>query len=466
MKLRNDLYNIEDIEKLHAAVVTLLEEKGIYMPNEKALDIFRKAGARVEDEIVYISEEMLNKALETCPSKFTIRGRVREHDFEIGGGRPCLCQPNGPIFVKLGDEYWSSTKQDVINFMKLTENSPTINMVTPWVATANDVPIEKQLEYQYAVTLKYSTKPTFGLTASYKLSKMSIQLTRDFYEMQEDGEYVCMGLISPISPMSYNEEMLDAIIAYAEENQPVFIASAVLPGATGPVTMAGALAIATAEVLSGIVLAQLVHPGVPVVFGNAAGSTDLHYVTPAIGSPEAALTAIYVRGLADKYGLPCRAGGTLSDSKMLDVQAGLESTMVMLPTILAGTDFILHGGGILDSYNVISYDKFLMDEEIVKMSLFMKDGVTVDEETLALDTIMEVEHGGQFLTEDHTLDFMSEALCHTKYLQKNNYASWAQNGSVTAAMSAKEEVEKRLAAYVETPLTEKQAALIADYLNV
>ena len=467
MKLRNDLYNVEDVDKIHAAAVKLLEQKGIFMPNEKALDIFRKAGARVDDEqIVYIPEELLMKALSTCPEKFTIRGRVRKHDVEIGGGKPCLCQPNGPVFVKLGDKYWSSTSQDVINFMKLTESSETIDMVTPWVATANDIAIDKQLEYQYAVTLKYSTKPTFGLTGDYNMAKKAIQLTRDFYDIHEDGEYVNMGLISPISPMSYNFEMLDTILAYAEENQPLFYASAVLPGATGPVTMAGALAIATAEVLSGIVLAQLVHPGVPCIFGNAAGSTDLHFVTPAIGTPEAALTAIYVRGLADKYHLPCRAGGALCDSKANDAQSGIEATMVMLPTMLAGIDFVLHGGGILDSYNVISYDKFLMDEEMVKMCYFMKNGVEVNEETLAFDTIMDVEHGGQYLMEDHTIEYMNEALSSAKYFERCTYAAWETKDKPSAARNAEAAVQKRLDSYVETPLTEYQASLIAPYLNV
>ena len=466
MKLRNDLYNVEDVEKIHAAAVQLLEQKGIFMPSAKAQAIFKEAGAKVEDNIVYISEALLNKALSTCPSKFTLHGRVREHDVEIGGGKPCLCQPNGPVFVKLGDKYWSSTKEDVVNFMKLTETSPTIDMVTPWVATANDVDIDKQLTYQYAVTLKYSTKPTFGLTGDYDMVKMCVKLTRDFYGIQEDSEYVCMGLISPISPMSYNVEMLDTIIAYAEENQPLFYASAVLPGATGPVTMAGALAIATAEVLSGIVLAQLVHPGVPVIFGNASGSTDLHFVTPAIGTPEAALTAIYVRGLADKYHLPCRAGGALCDSKAMDAQAGIESTMVMLPTLLAGTDFVLHGGGILDSYNVISYDKFLLDEEMVKMCMFMKNGVEVNEETLALDTIMEVEHGGQYLMEDHTFDNMHDALCHTQYFERSTYAAWKDKNAPTAAENAVAAVQKRLDSYQAVPLTAEQEALIAPYLAI
>lgn len=396
MKICNDLYNAEDIEKIHAASVMLLRDKGVHMPCERALEIFCKAGARVGGEVVYIEEDMLNKALSHCPSRFLMRARKSEHDFEIGGGKPCFCLPNGPVFVKKGEEYWSSQAQDVINFMKLSENSPTINMVPPWVTTANDVDTAKQLAYQLAVTLKYSTKPILGLTAGYEKSKFSIQLVRDFYNIHEDGQYVCLGLISPISPLSYDDRMLEAIVAYAEENQPLFFSSAVLPGATGPVTLAGALC----------------------------------------------------------------------DSKLVDAQAGIEATMVMLPTLLAGTDFILHGAGILDSYNIISYDKFLMDEEMTQMCLYMKEGVAVDEETFALDAIMEVEHGGQYLMEDHTFDNMHTALYHPKYLEKGYYAAWRDAGSHTAAQNAVAAVDKRLAAYQETPLTAEQEAMLAPYLNV
>lgn len=260
--------------------------------------------------------------------------------------------------------------------------------------------------------------------------------------------------------------MLEAIVAYAEENQPLFFSSAVLPGATGPVTMAGALALANAEMLAGIVLAQLVHPGVPILYGNAAGSADLRFVTPAIGAPEAGLTAIYVRGLADKYGMPCRAGGALCDSKMVDAQAGIEATMVMLPTVLAGTDFVLHGAGILDSYNIISYDKFLMDEEMTRMCLYMRNGVTVNEETLALDTIMEVDHGDQYLMEEHTFEHMRTALHTPLFFEKGYYASWRDAGSHTADQNAVKAVDKRLADYEETPLTPEQEAIIAEYLAV
>lgn len=466
MRLTNTLYQQEAIDQIHQASVRLLAEKGVLMPCPLALDVFRKNGARVEGEVVYIQEEMLDQALRHIPASFLMKGRNPAHNIEIGGGKPCFCLPNGPVFVKKGEEYHSSLAEDVINFLKLAENSPTIHMVSPWVTTANDVPTDKQLTYQLAVTLKYSTKPIMGLTAGYEKSKFSINLVREFYSLHGVDDYVCLGLISPISPLSYDDKMLEAIVAYAEENQPLFFSSAVLPGATGPVTMAGALTLANAEMLAGIVLAQLVHPGLPILYGNAAGSADLRFVTPAIGSPEAALTAIYVRGLADKYGMPCRSGGALSDSKSNDAQSGIEATMVMLPTVLAGTDFILHGAGILDSYNIISYDKFILDEEMTKMCLFVKEGIVVDEETLALETIMQVEHGDQYLMEEHTSDHMRTALHHPLYLEKGYYASWQKDGEHTAAQNAVAGVEKRLASYQETPLTAEQQAMIADYLNV
>lgn len=466
MRLTNTLYDMESIDKIHKASVKLLAEKGVAMPCEKGLEVFKQYGAKVSGHIVYIDEAMLDKALSTVPAKFLMRGRKPEHDFEIGGGKTCFCLPNGPIFIKKGEEYYSSKAEDVINFLKLAENSPTINMVSPWVTTANDVPTDKQLTYQLAATLKYSTKPIMGLTAGYDKSKFSIKLTRDFYSMHGADDYVCLGLVSPLSPMSYDGKMVEAIVAYAEENQPIFFSSAVLPGATGPVTLAGALTVANAEMLAGIVLAQLIRPGVPILYGNAAGSADLRYITPAIGSPEAALTAIYVRGLADKYGMPCRSGGALSDSKENDAQSGMESTLVMMPTVLAGTDFVLHGGGILDSYNVIGYDKFLLDEEITRMCLFVKEGVEVNEDTLGLDTIMDVAHGDQYLMEEHTLTHMRSALYQPLYLKKENYASWRNAGKATAAQAALDSVEKRLADYAETPLTAEQEAMIAEYLNV
>jgi len=464
MRLEKFTCASEDVDKLHQASIEILEKKGVELHNEKALEILKTNGARTEGKVSYISGKMVDKAFETTPSKFTIRGRDRKYDFEIGSGKTCYCVPNGPVFIKKGDEYYSSTSKDVIDFIKLAETSPTINMLSPWITTANDVSEEKQLAYQLAIMLTYSAKPVMGLTAGYEKSKFSIELIRDLYE--DSDSCVALGLVSPMSPLVYDDRMLEATIAYAEENQPLFFSSAVLPGVTGPVAMAGAIALANAEVLAGIVLSQLVRPGVPVIYGNAGGSADLRYVVPSIGTPEAALVAIYTRGLADKYGVPCRAGGALSDAKKCDMQAGLEATLVMLSSVLSGQDFVLHGAGILDSYNIISYEKFLMDEEITLMCEKIRGGVSVDNDTLALDIINDVNHGAQFLMEKHTVKNMKKSLHTPKFMERGFYTKWHKAGEPLASNNALNAVEGRLAAYQQPELTAHQSALLQPYLDI
>ncbi len=454
-----------DIDAIHETALKILATKGVRMPYQPAQEILRSAGARVEDRIVYYEPELISRALSSAPKTFVIRARNPKFDFEIGGAETCFSLPHGPIKIKKGDEYRPSKSEDVVNFLKLAETSDVLTMADPWVATATDVPADKQTLYQLALALKYSTKPIVGLTDGYEHSKMSINLLRDFYDRHAEDDHVGLGLISPISPLSYDDRMLEALIAYVEENQPMLFASCVLPGATGPITLAGALTLAHAEVLAGIVLAQLIRPGVPVIYGNAAGAMDPRYVTPAIGTPEAALTAIYAKSLADKLGVPSRAGGSLADAKQNDAQSGIEATTVMLATVQAGINFVMHSAGILDSYNVISYDKFLLDEEMTKMALRVRQGVPVDEDTLAYETILDVDHGEQYLTEDHTFEFMRSSLHVSKYFQKSGYASWEQDGKQTAQGNALEALEQRLAAYQETPLTEAQGALIAPYLT-
>ncbi len=168
---------------------------------------------------------------------------------------------------------------------------------------------------------------------------------------------------------------------------------------------------------------------------------------------------------SSKSGVPSRAGGSLADAKQNDAQSGIEATTVMFATVQAGINFVMHSAGILDSYNVISYDKFLLDEEMTKMALRVRQGVPVDEDTLAYETILDVDHGEQYLTEDHTFEFMRSSLHVSKYFQKSGYASWEQDGKQTAQGNALEALEQRLAAYQETPLTEAQGALIAPYLT-
>ncbi len=452
------------VDLIHEATEKVLEEKGILIPDEKALKIFKEKGAKVEGQLVYISKEMLEATLKTVPSSFTIRGRNPENSVEIGNGKPCFASSGGSSYVKKGSEHRPSEKEDLINFFKLVETSSVIDAVSYLATTASDIPGGEQTARQLALALEYSTKPIVGATAGYDVSVKSIEMLQEFYDDYEEN--VCIGIMSPITPLSYDLNMLGGIIGYAEKNQPMIIASAVLPGVTAPAPAIGGLIIANAEVLAGVVLAQLVRPGVPVVYGNASGGSDLRYGTPAIGSSEAALTVKFTRMLADKYGFPCRSGGALSDSKTYDGQAGIESTLVMSESVSQGIDFVFHSAGVLDSYNTICYEKFLMDEEMIGMCKRANEQIDISDKALDLEPIMDVKHGESFMTLKKTFKYVrSNPVVTPKYFAKGYYGTWEKDGAKEAATIALEQLEERLRTYEKVPLTEDQRACLEKYVE-
>ena len=185
-----------------------------------------------------------------------------------------------------------------------------------------------------------------------------------------------------------------------------------MAGSTGPITLAGVLAQQNAEVLAGIALAQLVNPGVPVVYGSTSTNIDMKTGSLAIGSPELSLMTIASAQMARHYGLPSRAGGALTDAKTIDAQAGYESMLGLLTAINSGADFVLHSAGILNSYLTFSYEKFVLDDEMCGMLRRYQRGIQIAPETLALDVITRVAHGGNFLLQEHTVE-----RCRTEFWQ-------------------------------------------------
>jgi trimethylamine--corrinoid protein Co-methyltransferase len=177
-----------------------------------------------------------------------------------------------------------------------------------------------------------------------------------------------------------------------------------MAGSTGPVTLAGVLAQQNAEILAGIVLAQLILPGTPVLYGSTSSNIDMRTGALSIGSPELSLCIGAHAQLSRFYGLPSRGGGALTDSRATDARSGFESMFSLLTTINSGIDFVLHAAGILSSYMAFSYEKFILDDEMIGMLRRYMQGIEVSPDTLAYDVIAKVGHGGHFLGEDHTLD--------------------------------------------------------------
>jgi len=223
-----------------------------------------------------------------------------------------------------------------------------------------------------------------------------------------DDRTVLITIINTNSPLQLDTRMIDSLIEHAKYNQAVVVTPAAMAGTTGPMSIAGTLALQNAEALAGIVLTQLISPGAPVVYGCASTITDMKTAGLTIGSPEYAKFIGASAQLASYYDIPARAGGSLTDSLSPDTQAGYESMLTFMASIIHNVDFILHAIGILDSYMTASYEKFIIDSEIIGMVQNYQSGIAVEGETIAQEVIKNVGPGGHFLEEAHTLEHMRD----------------------------------------------------------
>jgi trimethylamine--corrinoid protein Co-methyltransferase len=466
MRFNADFLSEKELDCLHAAIVKALTEIGVRFQHEEALNIFRENGASVTGDTVRIPESLLNRALQSVPDRFSLKGRTPEYDLEVGGGKPVLTASSGPVFARVGGVRRLATQEDFLNLLKLTETSPLVNMCNYIVVEPQDMPEERRKLYQVASALKYSHKPLIGITMGKGRTEECLSLLDRFYQDSGSGTHRAIGIISPISPLMYDEGMTTHIMGYARKNQPIMIAACSQPGATSPATLAGTLVIDAAEVLAGVTLSQLVKPGLPVIMGSTSAACDLRYVSPAIGSPETGLLTVAFKALCKRYNIPCRSGGALSDSKDTDMQAGIEGAMTMLPAILSGVDFILHACGTMDSFNTVCLEKFIIDEEICSAMLRMAAGFEINDDTLALDCISEVMSGEDFMTHDHTLDYFKTEMWRPALFSRENFSKWENAGAKILPERAAEMMRDRLSAFKFPQLTQEQEKLLEPYLKV
>jgi trimethylamine--corrinoid protein Co-methyltransferase len=238
-----------------------------------------------------------------------------------------------------------------------------------------------------------------------------------------------------------------------------------MAGSTGPITLAGVLAQQNAELLSGIVLTQLVKPGLPVLYGSTSTNIDMKTGGLAIGSPELSLCIAAHGQLARKYGLASRAGGALTDSSTLDAQAGYESLFSLYTTLNSGIDFVLHAAGIISSYLAFSYEKFVMDDELCGMLRHFRKGLEVSPETLAVDVIKKIGHEGHFLGESHTIK-----RCRTEFWlpdigDRSGLEAWWGGEQQDTADRCTARWKELLGSYQEPDLDKTLEKQLDDYLE-
>jgi trimethylamine--corrinoid protein Co-methyltransferase len=275
---------------------------------------------------------------------------------------------------------------------------------------------------------------------------------------------VVIGLINSRSPLQFGQEMAGSLIALAHGGQPCVITSVIMAGLSGPVNLAGALALQNAEILAGLTLSQLVRAGTPVVYGSASAPVDMKTGALAIGAPELSIIIAATTQMARFYKLPSRCGGGLTDAHLPDAQAALESAFSLLSAARSGANFILHACGILSSYMSMSYAKFLLDEEALAMIKRMMVPLEVSDSTLNLGAIKAVGIGGQFLTQPKTIELCWSEFFIPEIMKRRNYPKWQDDGSKRIDEIAADVALRRLSEYRKPDLDPSVASRLSEFV--
>src|SRR5262249_7867153 len=366
-----------------------------------------------------------------------------------------------------GDTRREATMNDFENLVRLSQAFPELDSPGGTICEPNDRPLDsRHLDMVYALQT-LSDKPYMGSVTSGPNAEDTIAREANLFGAAGASEAApaSLSLINVNSPLRYDDRMLSALVAYAKANQALVITPFLLMGAMSPVSIPATLAQQMAEALAGIALVQLIRPGSPVVFGSFLSNTDMQSGSPSFGTPESAIGLLCTGQIARSFGLPFRSGGGLNSSQTVDAQAAYESLMTMLPTFLAGANFVLHAAGWLEAGLVSCYEKFIVDIEILRQLKHEFTPVDFDDDALAFGAHEEVGAGGHFLGAAHTLERFRECFYRPILSSTENFERWQKNGGKDTTARAGELWRKTLEEYEEPAMDEAIKAELKEYVD-
>lgn len=459
----------EQMSLIHDAAMDLLINTGIAFNEDEALEIFKKSGFKVDGKIVFFTEAQVQNALKTAPSRFTVTARNPEKSVSIGEDDFVFLPGYGAPFVTLTNgEQREATMEDYDNFCKLVQTSKTIDMNGFMMVEPSDVPADTAHLDMIFSSIVLSDKPFMGSPVSRQGAKDCVDMAAIVWggidKLKAVGP-VTVSLINSLSPLQFSDEMAGSLIELARANQACVIASLIMAGSSGPVTLSGVLALQTAEILAGVTLAQLVNPGAPVIYGSTSSAMDMKTGGLSIGCPELSAVVSASAQMARFYNLPSRSGGGLTDAHVPDAQAAAESALALTTAARSGINFILHSAGILGSYISMSYEKFLIDEEVCGITRKLLKPMEITPESIDVEMINSVGIGGQYLTQPKTFQLCRTEFYITDFMNRQTHAGWKASGKQRIDEFAVDRLGQRLAAYEKPDIDSEVEAALVDFVT-
>jgi len=445
----------------------IVSEIGVEFILPEAVEVFAAAGQRTEDAKVWLDPDFVMEQVGKAPKEFDLQARNPEQSIHVGGQGMAFGSVYGPPFVREGEIRREATMADFENFCRLSQAFPQLDSAGGTICEPNDRPLDsRHLDMVYALQT-LTDKPYMGSVTSGPNAADTIAMTEILFGGRDAIEQTpaVISLINVNSPLRYDDRMLAAMFEYVRAGQPVVLTPFLLMGAMSPVSVPASLVQQMAEALAGIALSQLLRPGCPVVFGSFLSNTDMQSGSPSFGTPESAVGLLCTGQIARSFGLPWRSGGGLTSSQTADAQASYEAMMTMLPTFLAGANWVMHSAGWLESGLVSCYEKFVVDIEILRMLQEEFTPLEVDEASLAFDAHVEVGQGGHFLGAAHTLERFRDCFYRPLLSSTENFERWNRLGARDAAERAGEICRATLEEYEQPPLDNGLRAELEAYVT-
>ncbi len=466
-----EVLTADQIEDIHNTSLTILEEVGMKVLEPQARNIFAENGCRVNhnNQMVYLDRDLVTAQVAHAPEAFTLHARNPAHTVKVGGDKVIFTSVGGPAFVSCLDKgHRNGTYEEMCDFIKLTQMLNIIHVEGGGPFEALDLPhLSRHLDLHFAqitLTDKVWELSAFGEDATLDgitMASMAMGLTPDDIV----DKPVVTTVINTNSPLQLDIPMAQGLITMARYGQPSIITPFTLAGAMSPVTLAGALAQQNAEVLATVTLAQLVRTGTPVVYGGFTSNVDMKSGSPAFGTPEYTLAAQASGQLARRYKIPFRSSNVTS-SNDVDAQAAYESQMSVWGAMNGHANILNHGAGWLGGGLVTSFEKLIIDAEILQMFAAYSEPLVVNKETLALDAIRDVGPCGHFFGTSHTMERYQNAFYKPLLSDWDNYENWTDKGSQSSAVRANKIWKKLLADYEQPMLDVAITEQLQDYIKL
>ncbi len=466
-----EILSEDQIEDIHLASLRVLSDSGIKFLSQKARHLFREIGADVDDNscMVRFDPEFILETIKLAPSNFRIRARNPNRSIELGGAKVNFATVGGPSFVSDIDRgRRSGTIQDLKDFMKLTHQLEIFHSAGASPFEPLDLHAETRHLDKYLAAIVHHDKIWMGSMLGAFRARDALEMLAIVHGLnweQMPDKPLTMGNININSPRQVDESMSDALIEFAKVKQPVLVTPFTLLGAMAPTTMAGALVQQNAEALSCIALTQVVTPGTPVVYGSFSSNVDMKTGAPAFGTPEYVRTTLASGQLARRYALPLRTSGA-NASNAPDAQSAYETCMSNWAAIMGHTNFLLHSGGWLEGGLVASFEKLIIDAEILQILAESLQPIVVNDDTLAVNAIADVSPGGHFFGSPHTMQRYESAFYTPLLSDWRNFETWQNDGGQHSYQRANKIWKTLLKEYEPPPIDPAVVEELDHYITV